>query len=82
MYNAINAVVAQWEIKSFQMHFEAARDVPFSKLQEIRFSANNISYWICNLAHFFFCNNLFCRNKIALIYKSLQKEHKDSGHFL
>lgn len=54
MYNAINAVVAQWEIKSFQMHFEAARDVPFSKLQEIRFSANNISYWICNLAHFFF----------------------------
>lgn len=41
MYNAINAVVAQWEIKSFQMHFEAARDVHFSKLQEIRFSDNN-----------------------------------------
>lgn len=65
MYNAINAVVAQWEIKSFQMHFEAARDVPFSKLQEIRFSANNISYWICNLAHFFFV--IICFVEIKLL---------------
>lgn len=48
MYNAINAVVAQGSdgasdhsIKPFQMHFDASRDVRFSKLQEIRFSANN-----------------------------------------
>lgn len=39
----------------------------FAKLQE-------------NLLYLLFFS--FCRNKIALIYKSLHKERKDSGHFL
>lgn len=67
MYNAINVAVAQWEIKSFQMHFEAARDVRFSKLQEIRFSDNNpyqLRFVIgCN---FFFFLVIICFVEIKL----------------